>query len=97
MTSPVDASLANRFPTPREVDDFHRNADKDKNQDSLHHTLGPGRYQASPGDHVHDGGTSFPLFTDVTFTGSKTNNVSSILSQIIAALVAKGARDETTP
>lgn len=47
-----------RFPSSKEVELFHTNSDKDGSPTSIHHTLGNGPNQASPGDHVHDGGTS---------------------------------------
>lgn len=65
----------------------HFNSDVDSSQRSLHHTLGPGRNQAAPGDHIHDGITSpkigalvpgasasnpVPAFT---LTGAKGGNV----------------------
>ena len=33
----------------------HLNADTDSSITAIHHTLGPGEYQASPGSHRHDG------------------------------------------
>lgn len=45
---------------PQDVNDFHRYDDVDVKADSHHHTLGPGQYQAAPGNHIHDG-ISAPL------------------------------------
>ena len=45
-------------PSPEEINRLHSNSDKDLSQLALHHTLGTGHNQASPGDHIHDGGTS---------------------------------------
>jgi len=42
-------------------DDSHKNSDRDSSPWAIHHTLGPRRNQASPGDHTHDGGTSLEL------------------------------------
>ena len=48
----------NRMPTPEEVNFFHLAADKDAGAGALHHTLGLGPSQASPGNHDHDGRNS---------------------------------------
>jgi hypothetical protein len=48
----------NRMPTPEEVNFFHLAADKDAGSGALHHTLGLGPSQASPGNHNHDGRNS---------------------------------------
>lgn len=48
-------------PGPREVNDFHTKADTDTGQLSIHHTLGKGTNQASPGDHTHNGNNSRKL------------------------------------
>jgi hypothetical protein len=48
-------------PSPREVQEFHTNADVDGSPKALHHTLGPGPNQASPGNHSHDAGASTAL------------------------------------
>lgn len=32
----------------------HEESDVDSSKTALHHTLGPGKYQAAPGDHIHD-------------------------------------------
>lgn len=65
----------------------HFNSDVDSSFQARHHTLGPKRNQASPGNHIHDGITSpkigaltpgssasspVPAFT---LTGSKGGNV----------------------
>lgn len=44
--------------TPAETDTAHYRSDIDSSQQALHHTLGPGRNQAAPGNHQHDGTTS---------------------------------------
>lgn len=74
-------------PSSAQVDIAHSQSDVDSGPKSQHHTLGPGRNQASPGNHIHDGtnspkigamaiGTSgnnpVPAFT---LTGSKGGNV----------------------
>lgn len=39
----------------------HYRSDMDSSQQALHHSIGTGRNQASPGSHIHDGGTSNKL------------------------------------
>jgi hypothetical protein len=49
-----------------EVNDFHTNSDVDDRLESQHHTLGIAPYQASPGDHIHDGKSSRKIkFSDI--------------------------------
>lgn len=81
-------------PDARIVADFHTNADTDVRRESIHHTIGPGPNQASPGSHRHDGGDSALLLEGVTLTGSKGGNVA--LASVIQALVRLGAEDATT-
>lgn len=47
-----------KMPTPEEVNFYHLAADKDAGAGALHHTLGLGSSQASPGSHNHDGRNS---------------------------------------
>lgn len=91
VTDPINK---NKKPTAKEVNDFHENADKDGSQKSLHHTLGSNHNQASPGDHLHDGGSSLKLLEGFTLTGSKGGNAA--LTSVVAALVSLGATDATT-
>lgn len=74
---------------------FHRNAPVDSRTEDIHHTLGPGPSQASPGDHSHDGGDSPLLLEGYTLVGSKANPT-TVLPSIIAALARLGAKDSTT-
>ncbi len=46
------------LPTPEEVNFYHLASDKDSGAGALHHTLGLGPSQASPGNHDHDGRNS---------------------------------------
>jgi hypothetical protein len=46
------------IPTPEEVNFYHLASDKDSGPGALHHTLGLGPSQASPGNHNHDGRNS---------------------------------------
>lgn len=77
-----------------QVEAWHRNSDLDLRAEAQHHTLGPRPSQASPGDHIHDGGTSPLLLSGVTLTGSRGGNAA--LPSIIAALVRLGASDQTS-
>jgi hypothetical protein len=44
----------------------HLGADTDSAITAIHHTLGPGAFQASPGSHRHDGVDSFRIkFSDI--------------------------------
>lgn len=76
-----------KVPSATESNRAHFNSDVDLSPRALHHTLGLGRNQASPGNHIHDGTTSpkigalvpgtsagapVPAFT---LTGSKGGNV----------------------
>lgn len=81
-------------PESKVVADFHTNSDVDSDNESQHHTLGPNKYQASPGSHRHDGTDSVPLLGDIEITGSRGGNTA--LASVIAALVALGAKDSTT-
>lgn len=76
------------------VADFHEQSDLDMRGEAQHHTLGSGQHQASPGNHTHDGGSSAPLWTGQTITGSRGGNMA--VGSIIAILVQKGATDATT-
>lgn len=86
------------MPTPQEVQDFHKNADRDGSRTALHHTLGPGHNQAAAGNHSHDGGDSASitdtLLADVTISGSRADGTA--LRSVIAALTKLGATDGTT-
>ena len=82
-------------PSATVVTNFHKNADTDVRRESIHHTLGSGPSQASPGDHSHDGGTSRKILDGYNLTGSKSNP-STMWPSIIACLVRLGAKDNTT-
>lgn len=54
------------FPSTQEVNDFHLNSDRDSSATALHHTIGRNPYQASPGNHNHDGKNSARIkFSDI--------------------------------
>lgn len=87
---PVD-----RKPDAQTVTDFHTFADTDSRDTAIHHTLGVGPTQASPGDHNHDGGDSVLLLEGMVITGNKAN-APTVFPSIIQALVRLGAKDATT-
>ena len=104
-SQPLKAGMSSPEPAPKEKDpyppadevaSFHRNADTDGSETSMHHTLGSSNYQASPGDHTHDGGSSQMIIRDMAITGSQSNP-QSMWPSIIAILVRLGAKDSTTP
>ena len=96
MTNPLgpDSWLYKKEVTPKEVHEFHRNADTDK-LGGIHHTIGDGRFQSASGEHDHRN-KGRPLLDDVTFTGSRGTNTALVMKQIIDALVLLGAHDQTT-
>lgn len=91
------ANNKRQVPSAREVLEFHTHADKDGSPTALHHTLGVKPNQASPGNHVHDGGSSALIesLADVTITGSRSSGAA--VASIISALEKLGATDSTTP
>lgn len=98
MASPLDSLLGNNnYLSAKQVDDIHRNADRDKNQNSLHHTLGTGRYQSAAGDHIHDGSTGAALLDDVIIEGNLNTQagVASAVTAIAQALEKLGAANNT--
>jgi hypothetical protein len=78
----------------RQVQDLHRNADSDSSVFAIHHTLGIGQNQSSPGNHLHDGKTSKGLTGYVTnsspivVVGSRAGNAA--LASLLTALATKG-------
>lgn len=82
-------------PSAVEVDQLHVNADTDIRPESVHHTLGPGNTQGSPGNHIHDGGNSPLILSGFTVSGSRGGNVA--LVSVISQLVRLGATDQSTP
>lgn len=91
--APIDP-VAGKLPSSKEVAKFHSNADTDGNEGSIHHTLGPRKGMASPGDHDHRGGTSVLLLQGTNISGSRASGAALI--SVIAALVELGATDTTT-
>lgn len=82
-------------PTTEEVERFHRNAEVDVKATSIHHTLGPGEFQAASGSHRHDGGDS-PLILDGYVLVGNMSNPASMLPSIVQCLVRLGAKNSTS-
>lgn len=94
---------ASQYPSAKQVTDFHRNSDADRTLEAIHHSIGRGRTQASPGDHVHDGGTSQPLWTGTAIDNSQfsqnlatESGLRGAVKGLIQALSGKGAVDNTS-
>lgn len=85
----------NPSPSSSVVSRFHANDDVDVRGESHHHTLGPKDTQSSPGNHVHDGGTSKKILDGYIIVGSKASP-STVLPSLLAAMVRLGAKDNTT-
>jgi hypothetical protein len=83
-----------KYLTAQQVFEMHRNADTDKSGKAIHHTLGGQRYQAAPGDHIHDGGTSSYLWEGQTVTGSRGSGTA--LLSLLQILKTQGLNDGTT-
>lgn len=103
---PIQAAIQNKknvpevkkpdpYPSAQDVLNAHKNSDVDNSETSQHHTLGPESYQASPGDHTHDGGNSPLLLSGYTLNGVKANP-GTVLPSIIQCLARLGATDATT-
>lgn len=93
-----DRNRVQDYLTAKEVSDIHRNSDVDLRYESQHHTLGMSQYQASPGNHTHDGESGVPLLDGVNLQGnySNFNDVAKLLDQVIKALAEHlGAKDLT--
>lgn len=96
------------FPTASEVLNLHRNSDLDKRRDAQHHSLGRTRYQASPGDHNHDGGSSsllIPVGSGTNgdfkenigaYSGGANGGIKESVKQLIQLFTALGVTDNTT-
>lgn len=69
-----DRSRIGKPPETSAQDHYH--SDLDSGPQSQHHTLGTGRNQSSPGNHIHDGVTSRMLFqsgmASVSFTAQSS-------------------------
>lgn len=84
-----DYSKSSTF-TSGDSDSLHARCDVDSSRFANHHTLGSGRSQASPGDHIHDGFTSRKIGAGLglVVSGSKGGNAAltsllAVLSQVI--------------
>ncbi len=76
--------------SPKQVSDFHKNADTDASVTSTHHTLGSRRGQATPGDHVHDGKNSRRIGDGLGLTVTGSRGTGAAITSLIAALVTAG-------
>lgn len=75
-----------RMYSSEEVNSLHLNADKDAGPGALHHTLGQGSSQASPGDHTHNGRNSKRIsFADLT----------GVPAELMASMVGSTFRNDT--
>lgn len=81
-------------PSSEEVTRIHEKADTDGGMRAAHHTLGPRKEQASPGNHSHDGGESVQLLDGISITGSRSSGAALI--SIIDLLQGLGATDATS-
>lgn len=96
VNSPDKDFSAGNVPSTNESVRQHTRSDADSSTKSQHHTLGQGRNQASPGNHIHDGITSPKLgamklgtsgndpVPNLVLTGAKAGNVA--LTNLIAML-----------
>lgn len=95
--NPTIDKPSTEYPTADEVTRFHKNADTDARNESLHHTLGINAGQAAPGNHTHDGTDSPLILEGVILTGSKTANPpTAFLSSVANALARLGVTDNST-
>ena len=80
-------------PAGRYVDWFHAQSSYRRPTD-LHHQLGKNSWDASQGDHTHDGVTSNLILDGLTIEGAR--NTDAYLQSVNALLVRLGAIDNTT-
>jgi hypothetical protein len=84
--------------SPEEVQDIHSRSDVDASDKSQHHTLGTGRFQSSPGNHVHDGYRSSKIGQNMGITISGSRGGNAALASVIDALkLVMDITDNTTP
>lgn len=81
------------------VNHFHTNSDTDTGIKSQHHTLGKRRFQASPGDHIHDGNNSSTLsdYLPVTAIQAGAKAVSFTTQTSFTTTVTFDAEFDSTP
>jgi hypothetical protein len=92
-----DFSSGSSF-SPGDVSQLHTRSDVDSSRNAQHHTLGLGRNEASPGDHIHDGYSSKKVGQglSITISGSRGGNVA--LASLIGELKKViDITDNTTP
>lgn len=74
------------IPTAEQVEKAHRNSDRDSRKEAQHHTLGPAPFQASPGDHKHDGSDSALILEGVTIPAAPATYTQAWGTAVGAAL-----------
>jgi hypothetical protein len=89
-----DPQVREAAPDAEAVRRAHKNASVDTKSTDIHHTLGPGRNQASPGAHLHDGSDSRPLLEGRSITGVK--GTLAWYNSINSLFVALGATDSSS-
>lgn len=96
--------LQKKAPSGKEVQWFHREADTDGSELSIHHTLGNEQNQAAKGNHTHDGRNGKRLLGEANaITGTKylngtpsatdLQNLQNQINSVVAVLVSLGAVD----
>lgn len=86
------------FEKQKEVEELHRFADTDSSSRAIHHTLGNLPYQASPGDHTHDGERGAALWSssDATLNQNLTDldGIALAVYRIAEAMGLKGINNQ---
>lgn len=95
--TPVDP-VKGQVPSKLDVEKFHTNADTNGSDGSIHHTLGPRKGNAAPGDHDHRGGNSVQLMSGDSISGSRSDATSAgALAHLLQYLSTEfGLTDNTT-
>lgn len=81
--------------TSEEVTQFHTNSDVDSRPEAQHHTIGNGPNNAAAGDHDHRT-KGKKILDGVVITGSKAGTNAAFNGSVLAALVALGAKDNSS-
>ena len=89
----VTGNTPEKPPSSRYLDWFHGQTSYRRPTD-LHHMLGRNAWDASQGDHTHDGVTSNLILDGLTIEGAR--NTDAYLQSVNALLVRLGAIDNTT-
>lgn len=70
----------------QDILNLHTRSDVDAHPYAQHHTLGTSRNQASPGDHIHDGGSSKLIGNGMALSISGAKGSNAALGSVIAML-----------